>query len=123
MLLRLFQTHYRYNVTDKSQQSEGYYKPARIREEHSKLHSFHASLCTHTVFDYKRGEMVTRYWRGHGIGWPVLGRGLLYNLHSTCILFITIYMYIVYYNLQSTCILFITIYMYIVYYNLHVYCL
>ena len=43
ILLQLFQQH---NVTGQSQESEGSYKPARIKEVHSKLHSFQASLCT-----------------------------------------------------------------------------
>ena len=42
ILLRLFQQHYCYNVTGRSQESEGSYKPARIKEVHSKLHSFQA---------------------------------------------------------------------------------
>ena len=46
ILLRLFQQHYCYNVTGQSQESEGSCKPARIKEVHSKLHSFQASLCT-----------------------------------------------------------------------------
>ena len=49
ILLRLFQQHYCYNVTDQSQESEGSCKPARIKEVHSKLHSFQASLCTLTA--------------------------------------------------------------------------
>ena len=49
ILLRLFQQHYCYNVTGQSQESEGFCKPARIKEVHSKLHSFHASLCTLTA--------------------------------------------------------------------------
>ena len=41
ILLRLFQQHYCcYNVTGQSQESEGSCKPARIKEVHSKLHSF-----------------------------------------------------------------------------------
>ena len=32
-----------------SQESEGSYKTARIKEVHSKLHSFQASLCTLTA--------------------------------------------------------------------------
>ena len=49
ILLRLFQQYYCYNVTGQSQESEGSYKPARIKEVHSKLHSFQASLCTLTA--------------------------------------------------------------------------
>ena len=49
ILLRLFQQHYCYNVTGQSQESEGFCKPARIKEVHSKLHSFQASLCTLTA--------------------------------------------------------------------------
>ena len=49
ILLRLFQQHYCYNVTGQSQESEGSCKPARIKEVHSKLHSFPASLCTLTA--------------------------------------------------------------------------
>ena len=49
ILLRLFQHHYCYNVTGQSQESEGSCKPARIKEVHSKLHSFQASLCTLTA--------------------------------------------------------------------------
>ena len=49
ILLRLFQKHYRYNVTGQSHKSEGNYKPARIKEVHSKLHSFQALLCTPTA--------------------------------------------------------------------------
>ena len=49
ILLRLFQQHYCYNVTGQSQESEGSCKPARIKEVHSKLHSFQASLCTLTA--------------------------------------------------------------------------
>ena len=45
----LFQQHYCYNVTGQSQESEGSCKPARIKEVHSKLHSFQASLCTLTA--------------------------------------------------------------------------
>ena len=45
ILLRLFLQHYRYNVTSQSQESE----PARIKEVHSKQHSFQASLCTLTA--------------------------------------------------------------------------
>ena len=48
ILLRLFQQHYCYNVTGQSQESKGSCKPARIKEVHSKLHSFQASLCTLT---------------------------------------------------------------------------
>ena len=40
---------YCYNVTGRSQESEGSYKPARIKEVHSKLHSFQASLYTLTA--------------------------------------------------------------------------
>ena len=46
ILLRFFQQHYCNNVTGQSQESEGFCKPARIKEVHSKLHSFQASLCT-----------------------------------------------------------------------------
>ena len=49
ILLQLFQQHYCYNVTGQSQESEGSCKPARIKEIHSKLHSFQASLCTLTA--------------------------------------------------------------------------
>ena len=49
ILLRLFQQHYCYNLTGQSQESKGSYKPARIKQEHSKLHSFQASLCTLTA--------------------------------------------------------------------------
>ena len=49
ILLRLFQQHYCYNVTGQSQESEGSCKPARIKEVHSKLNSFQASLCTLTA--------------------------------------------------------------------------
>ena len=49
ILLRLFQQHYCYNVTCQSQESEGSCKPARIKEVHSKLHSFQASLSTLTA--------------------------------------------------------------------------
>ena len=49
ILLRLFQQHYCYNVTGQSQESEGYCKPAKIREVHSRLHSFQASPCTLTA--------------------------------------------------------------------------
>ena len=49
ILLRLFQQHYCFNVTGQSQESEGSYKPARIKEVHYKLHSFQASLCTLTA--------------------------------------------------------------------------
>ena len=49
ILLRLFQQHYCYNVSGQSQKSEGSYKPARIKEVYSKLHSFPASLCTLTA--------------------------------------------------------------------------
>ena len=49
ILLRLFQQRYCYNVTGQSQESEGSCKPARIKEVHSKLHSFQASLCTLTA--------------------------------------------------------------------------
>ena len=49
ILLRLFQQHYCYNVTGQSQESKGSCKPARIKEVHSKLHSFPASLCTLTA--------------------------------------------------------------------------
>ena len=49
ILLRLFQQHYCYNVTGQSQESEGSCKPARIKEVHSKLHSFQASLCSPTA--------------------------------------------------------------------------
>ena len=52
ILLRLFQQHYCYNVTGQSQESEGSYKPARITEVHSKLHSFQASLCTLYTHSY-----------------------------------------------------------------------
>ena len=38
----MFQQHYCYNVTGQSQESEGSYKPARIKEVHSKQHSFQA---------------------------------------------------------------------------------
>ena len=41
--------HLFYNVTGQSQESEGSCKPARIKEVHSKLHSFQASLCTLTA--------------------------------------------------------------------------
>ena len=37
------------NETGQSQESEGSCKPARIKEVHSKLHSFQASLCTLTA--------------------------------------------------------------------------
>ena len=49
ILLWLFQQHYCYNVIDQSQESQGSYKPARIKEVYSKLHSFQASLCTPTA--------------------------------------------------------------------------
>ena len=49
ILLRLFQQHYCYNVTGQSQESERSCKPAKIKEVHSKLHSFQASLCTLTA--------------------------------------------------------------------------
>ena len=49
LLLRLFQQHYCYNVTGQSQESEGSCKSARIKEVHSKLHSFQASLCKLTA--------------------------------------------------------------------------
>ena len=49
MFLRLAQQHYCYNVTGQSQESEGSCKPARIKEVHSKLRSFQASLCTLTA--------------------------------------------------------------------------
>ena len=49
ILLRLIQQHFCYNVTGQSQESEGSYKPARIKEVHSKLHLFQASLCTLTA--------------------------------------------------------------------------
>ena len=49
ILLRLFQQHYCYNVTGQSQESKVSFKPARIKEVHSKLHSFQASLCTLTA--------------------------------------------------------------------------
>ena len=49
ILLRLFQQHYCYNVTGQSKESEGSYKPVRIKEIHSKLHSYQASLCTFTA--------------------------------------------------------------------------
>ena len=52
ILLRLFQQHYYYNVTGQSQESEGSYKPARIKEVHSKLHSFQALLCTVYTHSY-----------------------------------------------------------------------
>ena len=42
ILLRLFQQHYCYNRTGQSQQSEGTYKSARIKEVNYKLHSFQA---------------------------------------------------------------------------------
>ena len=41
--------HDSYNVTGQSQESEGSYKPARIKEVHSKLHSFQTSLCALTA--------------------------------------------------------------------------
>ena len=47
--LRFFQQHYCHNVTGQSQESKGSCKPARIKEVHSKLHSFQASLCTLTA--------------------------------------------------------------------------
>ena len=40
ILLRFLQQHYCYNVTGQSQEFEGSFKPARIKEIHSKLHSF-----------------------------------------------------------------------------------
>ena len=43
------QQHYCYNVTGQSRESEGSYKPPRIKEVHSELHSFLASLCTFTA--------------------------------------------------------------------------
>ena len=51
ILLRLFQQHYwnNYNFTGQSQESEGSYKPARIKEVHSKLYSFQVSLCALTA--------------------------------------------------------------------------
>ena len=49
ILLRLIQQHFCYNVTGQSQESEGSYKPARIKEVHSKLHLLQASLCTLTA--------------------------------------------------------------------------
>ena len=49
ILLRLFQQHYCFNVTDQSQESEGSCKPARIKEVHSKLHLLQASLCKFTA--------------------------------------------------------------------------
>ena len=49
ILFRLFQQHYCYKVTDQSPESEGSYKPARIKEVHFKLHSFQTSLCTLTA--------------------------------------------------------------------------
>ena len=49
ILLRLFQQNFCYYVTSQSQESEGSYKPARIKEVHSKLHSFQASLCKLTA--------------------------------------------------------------------------
>ena len=56
ILLRLFQQHYCYNLTGQSQESEGSCKPVRIKEVHSKLHSFQASLCilsaTHLTLIY-----------------------------------------------------------------------
>ena len=51
ILLRLFQQHYCYNVTGQSQESEGSYKPARIKEVHSKLHSFQAGIIIHTILN------------------------------------------------------------------------
>ena len=48
ILLRLFQQHYCYNVTGQSQESEGSCKPARIKEVHSKLHSFQANVVNTT---------------------------------------------------------------------------
>ena len=41
----LFNTYF----TGQSQESEESYKPAKIKEVHSKLHSFQASLCTLTA--------------------------------------------------------------------------
>ena len=51
ILLWLFQQHNCYNVSGQSQESERShnYKPARIKEVYSKLHSFQASLCTLTA--------------------------------------------------------------------------
>ena len=49
ILLRLFQQQYCYNVTGQSQESKGSCMPARIKEVHSKLHSFQVSLCTLTA--------------------------------------------------------------------------
>ena len=39
-------------LTGQSQESEGPYKPARIKEVHTKLHSFQASLCTLHTHSY-----------------------------------------------------------------------
>ena len=48
-LLSLIQQHYCYNAAGQSQESEGSYKPARIKIVHSKLYSFQALLCTLTA--------------------------------------------------------------------------
>ena len=44
IVLRLFQQDYFHNLPGLSQESEGSYKPARIKEVHSKLHSFNIRL-------------------------------------------------------------------------------
>ena len=49
ILFRLFQQHYCYSVTGQPQESEVSYQPARIKERHSKLNSFQASLFTPTA--------------------------------------------------------------------------
>ena len=38
-----------YNITGQTQESEGFYKPVRIKEVHSKLNLIQASLCTLTA--------------------------------------------------------------------------
>ena len=53
ILLRLFQQHYCYNVTGQSQESEGSCKPARIKEVHSKLHSFQMNASTYCITNYR----------------------------------------------------------------------
>ena len=65
ILLWLFQQHYCYNVTGQSQESEWSYKPARIKEVHSKLHSLQASLCTLTATHLTLIYVCTyiRLWR------------------------------------------------------------
>ena len=92
ILLRLFQQHYCYNVTGQSQESEGSCKPARIKEVHSKLHSFQASLCTLTATHLTLMYVCTYIRLSVPLGCLIKQAGII--IHTILIIH-TIYIYII----------------------------